>query len=461
MKSTNLRTRLVVSAVAWILAVLLAGGFALSYAFQQSVEQAFDKKLEIFLNGIVAAVRTTAQGHIDIVRSLGDPRFEQVLSGWYWQVSRQASGGNGAIVRSRSLWDQELRLPDARAGRGIIERGDMTGPKGTALRFASRTLTIEGLPSPVRFSVAGDLAELSAERSRFDTLLFISLSLLGIGTLLAIVLQVSYGLRPLRALARDLDEIRLGERDHFQEGYPKEVMPLVNAVETVLDENQAQVSRARQHVGNLAHALKTPLTLLKAELHGGPKHPGEASMKQHVETISRLVEHHLTRAAAAGRSEYAVTSIRIGEVVRAVRDGLNKSFADKNLEFTIDVPAEMVFVGERQDMEEILGNLMENACKWARHRVAISGHMEDGGMVIDVDDDGPGLSAEKRQMATARGKRLDEREPGSGLGLAIVADLMEMYGGTLALRQAAPETGLSGLRAEVRLPARRGRPGLT
>ena len=447
MIAKSLRSRLILSAAVWIFALLLSGGFALSYAFQQSVEGAFDNKLDIFLGALVAASRAGDNGEIGIVRGLGDPRFEQVFSGWYWQVSQ----GGRAIARSRSLWDQVLVLPPLLVAPGVISKVDLDGPRRRRLRLASQRLTRDQDAASLRFSVAVDVSELAGERSRFDTILIVALGLLGIGTFTAIVLQVRYGLRPLRLLVRDLDDIRRGVRARLRGGHPDEVMPLVLAMDAVLDDNQEQIVRARRHVGNLAHALKTPLTLLKAELRDDLPPSKKAALQEQVETISRLTEHHLSRAAAAGRSEYSATAIDVAQVARAIRDSLVRAFAEKQLEFTLDLPETLVFVGERQDIEELLGNLMENACKWAKQRIAVSGTFDAGDLVMCIEDDGPGLSPGLGQQMTARGKRLDEREGGFGLGLAIVADLVEMYDGKLAFREAA----LGGLLVEIRLPAPR------
>lgn len=441
----NLRSRLILSAAVWIFALLLSGGIALSYVFQQSVESAFDNKLDIFLGALVAASRAGENNEFGIVRGLGDPRFEQVFSGWYWQVSKDGR----AIARSRSLWDQELDLPPLLAAPGVISKDEIIGPRDRRLRMAAQLLKLDRSSATLRFTVAGDIAELAEERSRFDYLLIIALGLLGLGTFSAIVLQVRYGLRPLRLLVRDLDDIRRGLRDRLRGGYPTEVMPLVDAMDAVLDDNAVRISRARRHVGNLAHALKTPLTLLKAELRDDLPPAKKAALEDQVKTISRLMEHHLSRAAAAGRSEYAATAIEVRDVAFAIRDSLARAFADKDLEFTIDLDEGLVFVGEREDIEELLGNLMENACKWAARRIAVCGHFEAAEIIIRIEDDGPGLPPELGQQMTARGKRLDEREGGFGLGLAIVADLVEMYDGSMAFNVAA----LGGLQVEIRFPA--------
>lgn len=445
----NLRSRLILSAALWIVLLMVLGGIALSYAFRQTVEDAFDNKLDIFLGALVAASSADNKGEIGIARGLGDPRFSQVYSGWYWQVSVRG----GATLRSRSLWDRELDLPPLPDGPGAVSKAYLQGPRDRQLRLASRLLNVDRVSGPVRFSVAGDTAELAKDRSRFDTLLFIALGLLGVGAFAAIVVQVRFGLRPLRSLILDLESIKQGERDRLRGEYPEEIMPLVDAMDAVLDENQDRIGRARRHVGNLAHALKTPLTLLKAELRDGLPSSKKDALDVEVETISRLVEHHLSRAAAAGRSQYAWKAIEVREVVTAIRDGLARVFAEKNLEFTLDLPPELVFVGEREDLEELLGNLMENACKWAKRRIAVSGSLEAGSLILRVGDDGPGVPAALSRHITARGSRLDEREPGFGLGLSIVADHVEIYGGSLTFGESA----YGGLQAEIRLPVPSGR----
>ncbi len=300
------------------------------------------------------------------------------------------------------------------------------------------------------FVVTGDTAEIAQQRVQFNTILIVSLGLLGLGTLTAILLQVRFGLAPLRVLTRELEGIRNGTRFDLTTNHPEEMMPLVRAMNAVLDENQSRIDVARKHVGNIAHALKTPITMLRAAHRQGGAVDESGAMQQ-LDSISELIEHHMTRAAAAGNAPYLSTIIDAAEVIDAVSNGLARLFADKGLRIELDVAPGLTFLGERQDAEELFGNLMENACKWARHRVLVKGEISGNDLLIMVEDDGDGLPKPLKEQATIRGIRFDERAPGFGLGLSIVADLVEIYGGDLKFGISS----LGGLSVLVKLPLRR------
>ena len=444
MKLRSLRLRLIGAAIVWTAIALSAGGAALSYGFRQSAETAFDTKLEILLRGVMAAIALDDSGELVVLRTVGEPRFEQVYSGWYWQIA----DGAGLRLRSRSLWDRDLADVPSGGPEGSIARGNVSGPRGRDLRTLAQAITIPRYERPLHVIVAGDVAEIEAEAGRFDLLLTASLGFLGIGLIVAILLQVGFGLRPLRRLAGDLDRIRRGEATHLAPDYPDEVAPLVGAMNAVLDHDRAQVERARTHVGNLAHGLKTPLTILKAEVarEFDPARIGPAMAQ--VTAMTRLIDHHLTRAAAAASADVTGARTDLAPVVAEIRSGLLRAFADRALEIVDEVPPGLSFRGERQDLEEMLGNLMENACKWARARIVVSGTSDGRQLRITVDDDGPGMAEDQTAPAVERGKRLDEQSAGSGLGLAIVKDIAELYGGELTLDRSP----LGGLGARLRLP---------
>jgi len=444
MKLRSLRLRLIGAAIVWIAIALSAGGAALSYGFRQSAETAFDTKLEILLRGVMAAAALDEVGDVVVLRTVGEPRFEQVYSGWYWQIE----DGAGLRLRSRSLWDQDLADISPGGPEGPIARAYLSGPRGRDLRTVAQTITLPRYERPLRFIVAGDVAEVEAEAGRFDLLLTASLGFLGVGLIVAILLQVGFGLRPLRRLAGDLDRIRRGEATHLAPDYPDEVAPLVGAMNAVLDHDRAQVERARTHVGNLAHGLKTPLAILKAEIakEFDPARVGPAT--DQVTAMTRLIDHHLTRAAAAASADVTGARTAVAPVVSEIRSGLLRAFADRALEIEDEVSPSLSFRGERQDLEEMLGNLMENACKWARARIVVSGSLDGGQLRITVDDDGPGMAEDQTAPALERGKRLDEQRSGSGLGLAIVKDIAELYGGELRLERSP----LGGLGVSLRLP---------
>lgn len=435
---TSLSVRLVAAALVWMLLLLGAGGVVLSTAFRQSAVQEFGHRLDALLRAMIAVTETTPDGSISLVRSLGDPRFEQVFSGWYWQVAEPS----GRLIRSRSLWDSTLPVHVA----GAEERREITGPRGEPLLVVERDLRFPGAAGPVHMLIAGDLRELNDRIRGFNRLLYIALALFAAGMTVAIVIQVRFGLQPLRRLATDLAAIRDGRRQRLGGGYPREVTPLAEAMNAVLEHDSELIERARTHVGNLAHGLKTPLAVLQAELHGTPD---RAVTETQLRTMTRLIEHHLGRAAATASSGRALGSRcaarPVAEEIAAV---LGRIHASRNIEAEIAIPDDTVFHGPREDLQEMLGNLMENAWKWAHGKIRVEARNADQRLILTIEDDGPGLTPEQAAIAAPRGVRLDETMPGWGLGLGIVADLATINGGSFAIDRSE----LGGVRATLALP---------
>ena len=438
-RATSLSVRLVGAAVVWLALMLAIGGIVLALAFRSTVEQEFSQRLDAILKAMIAATEIAPDGTTTVVRPLGDPRFDQVFSGWYWEVTEPG----GRQIRSRSLWDSVIAPVDG--GSGLHTRR-ITGPNGEPLLVVERDLEFPGAKGPVHLLVAGDLREVSQGVRRFDLLLVSALGLMGVGMAIAVLIQVRYGLRPLRTLAADLRAVREGTRARLAERYPSEVAPLAEAMNIVLDKDTELIERARTHVGNLAHGLKTPLSIISAEAEGA----GDSSvMREQVGRMRRLIEHHLGRAAAvagAGRSLGARIPLR--PVAENIAGALAKVFADRRLVIDIDIAPDCAFRGHREDLEEILGNLMENACKWATGRVRVSAVDSGKGLVLSIDDDGPGLPPVLAGEAARRGRRLDEKSPGWGLGLSIVSDLVQVNGGELTFSK----SDLGGLSVVVRIP---------
>lgn len=431
--AASLSTRLVLGAVVWLVLILALGGGILTWAFRDTVESEFSRRLDAVLNGMIASMATTPDGGVMLTHSLGNPRFDQVYSGWYWQIVEPS----GQLLRSRSLWDSAL-TPTGIDTNLHLSRTE--GPNGEPILVAERDIEFPDVDGFVHVMVAGDLREVSDGIRRFNLVLTIALGLLGLGLVVAILIQVRFGLRPLRALAGDLEAVRQGVHPRLANRYPKEVAPLAQAMNGVLDKDAELIERARRHVGNLAHGLKTPLAVISAEMEG---EPDRRVLHEQIQVMRRLIEHHLGRASAvasAGGRIGAVT--KIAETARDVAGVLAKVFAEKNLTIEVKIDDAAVFPGHREELEEILGNLMENACKWASSRVRLSTEQTTEHVKLLVEDDGPGMSEEQAAEASRRGKRFDEIAPGWGLGLSIVSDLVEVTGGTLLLTR-SPLGGLS------------------
>lgn len=437
----SLARRLLASSLLGLALLLPAGGVALSFGFRRAVEAAFDERLDAWSQAIVAALAAPDRERPAAAR-LGDPRFERPLSGWYWE----ARAGGERVAASRSLWDAELAPPGPppAPGEGGVARAiAVPGPRGQSLRALRRTVVLPGADAPLVVTVAGDDTALRREIERFDALLLAALGGLGVAVLALGALQMRVALRPLRALAAELAAVRAGGRERIGETAPRELAPLAESLNALLAHDQALVRRARDQAADLAHALKTPLTGIRAE---GEELGGErgARIVAQADTMWRHLERRLARApqpaVAGGRTSVA-------PVLEALAATLRRLHPARTI--AIDAPPELAFRGAREDLEEIAGNLLENACRWARARVAVRVREAHGALTLEVDDDGPGLPPEARERALARGGRLDEGAPGSGLGLAIVQDVAAAHGGALAL-ETSP---LGGLRAVVRLPA--------
>jgi signal transduction histidine kinase len=445
MRRNSLAVRLVASAGLWCALVLSGAGYLLSAVFGDTVERNFDGRLGVMLEGLVAGSEIDPAGRLQLRLQLGEPRFAQPLSGWYWQVN--AAGQ--VLDRSPSLWDQDLPVT---APAGHLSSQDIVGPNGQSLRLLVRTITLPDAPAPLLYAVAGDRTETLAERQRFNRLLSLALGILFTGLLGAMLLQVRVALAPLRRMEQALAAIRSGLTRRLEGRFPAELEPLAVELNALIDYGEALIERARTHVGNLAHALKTPLTVLanEATRREGPR---TALVARQVTQMRRLVDHHLARARAVATGSILGARSEVAPVVGDLRRTLLRIHAERNLTVAVACPPGLAFRGARQDLEEMLGNLLDNACKWAAQAVRIEVAREGHRLRLTIDDDGAGLSAQERADVIGRGRRLDERVPGSGLGLAIVADIALLYGGTLVLERAA----IGGLSARLDLPAAAGR----
>jgi len=443
MKLNSLALRLIVAAACWIAAALLVGGILLSATFRDYVERGFDARLTVLLESLVAVTTLDDSGHPQLTRGLGEPRFDQPYSGWYWEI---ASEGR-PLLRSRSLWDQTLPMSnEPTTSEPLINNAQ--DPEGQPIRLVEREFSLPGADHRFRYGVAGDSTEIDEEVQRFNTTLIWSLSALGLGLIAALILQVRFGLQPLRRIRQAIVAVRTGRAQRLEGEFPVEISPLSDELNILLEHNAAVLERARTQVSNLAHALKTPLSVLTNEAASGSG-PLAETVKRQATAMRRHVDHYLTRARAAAATRVLGVRTDPAGVVDDLRRTLERIYVERGVRVEASVPAGLGFRGERQDLEEMLGNLVDNACKWARSRVVITVRAEGERIVCTVDDDGPGLPEEQRTAVFDRGTRLDESVPGYGLGLAIVRDIAELYGGAIALEPSP----LSGLRAVLTLPA--------
>jgi signal transduction histidine kinase len=436
-KRPSLTRRLLLSSIAILGALLASGGGLLSFGFRRAAEARFEEHLDAWCQALVASLAVDPGGALDARRGLGDPRFERPLSGWYWEVSQSGR----RMAASRSLWDAEM---PAVAETGAVAR--VGGPRGRILGALARDVTLPGHDGSLRVQVAVDTAELDSEIARFDALLLAALGALGATVLALGAVLTRLAVRPLRKIEDEVVAVRDGRRERLDPDVPRELGLLVDATNALLDHDLALVERARANAADLAHAIKTPLSVIRAEAEelGGER---GGRVARQADAIARHIERRGVRATALP----AVAGRRVAllPVAAAIADTLAR--LHRHCAIEVDVPEALRFPGTREDLEEIVGNLLENACKWARTRVRLTARADAAGLEIAIEDDGDGLAPAARERARERGTRLDEQSPGSGLGLAIVEEVAALHGGALHLDAAA----LGGLRATVRLPAER------
>ncbi|MAU40546.1 MAG: ATP-binding protein [Kordiimonas sp.] len=442
----SLWLRLTSVSIIFMLLALAAGGYLLSRSFRQTVEQNFDDQLNALMTNLISISSVDDQGVISLTRSMLDPRFEQAYSGWYWQISSV----DELPFRSRSLWDYDLApqlsltLP---AGRVM----NMAGPEGQAIRILEQDIALPGAAQLYRYSVAVDRSELQTQIRQFDRTVFWSLGLLGAGLASLLTLQVIYGLRPLGRVRSALADVRSGKVSRLPDNFPSEVQPLATELNALLAHNHEVMERARIQVGNLAHALKTPLAIIgnEAQIGDGPE---LKTVQQQADIMRRQIDHYLKRARMAARVQVIGNATRIMPCIMDLKRAMSVIYKSRKLTFDVKILSDedsLVFSGEKQDLEEMIGNLLENAAKWATQKVVVSARREQEQCFIIIEDDGPGIDADVVDAVFARGERFDDTVPGTGLGLGIVRDLVRLYGGDIALNKA--ESG--GLQAVLTLPA--------
>lgn len=450
----SLRLRLLGATLASLLVALLGAQVWLAGLFRDHVLEQFDASLSQQLDQLTARLEFDAQG-LPVIgdRGMSDPRWEQPYSGLYWQVQKLTApdGPHGAALRSRSLWDAQLSLPRDALADGSVHRHDITGPRGEPLRAVERSLkAAEQAESRWRLMVAGDLREALAAVDRFNGVLAASLGGLGVLLALAALAQVAVGLAPLNTMQLGLQGVREGRQPRLQGRFPNELQPLIDEFNGVLDRNAEVVARARAQAGNLAHALKTPLAILGQAARQAEPSAFSALVGEQVQAAERQMHWHLARARAAATQQVPGQRTALAPLLTGLLRTMDKLHADRHLDLDADdVTPELAFAGEEQDLQEMLGNLLDNACRSALGAVTVQARREGPWLRLLVEDDGPGIPPEQRAAVLQRGVRLDESREGSGLGLAIVVDLARLYGGDVALEGA--DTG--GLRVRLSLPA--------
>ena len=439
----SLTRRMIVVAGLWISILLLVGGFALDRVLTRSLMRNFDAQLEYVVNAMIAASEIGPEGEVRFSRPLADQRFLEPNSGLYFQIS----GIGSDAFPSRSLWDRRLQVKD---NYFHVEPHfyDSAEFADEPLRIVERDVILPGSETRWRFQLAQSREEVDLQLRELRTTLIWSFAVLGLGLMVLAALQTVYGLWPLRRVRSEVMAIRSGAKTRIPDDFPDEIRPLTDEINQLLAHNEEQADEARRHAGNLAHALKTPLTVITNAATAQSPDLADTVCRE-ATTMRRQVDHHLARARAIGRRASAHARAPVWESLTAVQRAVERMHEGVAVDVAGDKKAEVRV--ERQDLDEMLGNLVENAAKYGNGRVFVT--VEPRGQLVDiaVEDDGPGIPAEQRTELFTRGKRLDTTgKPGTGLGLAIVRDVAEIYGGKVSLEESED---LGGLLARLTLPA--------
>ncbi len=443
----SLALRLFLSASVWILLTLISGGLLLSDIFRESTEKSFEDKLNLFMETLIGSSKIDSTDSITVVNPLGDPRFFQPYSGWYWQIN----DASRTLERSRSMWDQVFTL-DKRliGGRAQFINSNLKKDKednivmSQRLKIIQREISFPGFDKPLTFMISGDTEEVEKNILVFNNILISSLVILGLGLLLSVYLQVKYGLLPLKKIKNSLFKIRNGDAVKLEDNYPTEVSPLAKEINILLDHNEKIVERAKTHVGNLAHALKTPLAIITNHVDKTQ----DTTVKPQIEHIKKNIDRYLNKARSSSSNKKKKKKINIDFTVKRITNVFKK--INPNLQISLMIVSkDLTIPGNTDDLDEILGNLLENACKWTSSIVELKVFKcSENEIKFTISDDGPGLPMKRRKEVFARGFRLDEQIPGTGLGLNIVKDTVEQYYGRVWLA----ESIFDGLEVNVVLP---------
>ncbi len=432
---------MIVIAAAWITILLIGGGIALDRVLTTSVERNFDNQLEYVLTAMIASAEIGPDGEVRMNRPLGDQRFLEPNSGLYWQIT----GPGATPFPSRSLWDRELKTISITSDRAVHFR-DSAEFRDEPLRIAERSIILPDSDIHWTFMVGQNRDSLDAQIIELRSVLVTSFLLLALGLIILAALQTFYGLWPLRAVRQAIAHMRSGRESRVTEALPDEVMPMVNELNALLDHNEKQAEESRRHAGNLAHALKTPLTVIMNSATAKAPDLSEAVIRE-ATTMRRQVDHHLARARAVGRRGHSHSRADVWDSLESVERAVSRLYSHVRLDMAGDKT--LAARVERQDLDEMLGNLIENAAKYGGGSVFVTVEEANGFVEMLVEDDGKGIPEDERERIFDRGARLDTGKPGTGLGLAIVRDVAEIYDGSVSLKESED---LGGLLARLRLP---------
>ncbi|MGF1833512.1 ATP-binding protein [Photobacterium sanguinicancri] len=434
----SLRSRLLFAAAAWLLLIILSAGYLVPNVIHQYLVDQEKQQLDLYLDEITALADTDANGRITITAPMANPRFQSPYSGLYWSLSTEQFQ-----LRSRSLWDSRIS--------GNEEEG-FTGPNDQALLTVERDIYLPDIDDPVSLTIAIDKSRLNDTLHQLNQGLWILLLIMAVGMLMLTWLQVSWSLLPLKKLQANLKQVRDGDTTELKANYPKEVQPVIDDLNALLFHYQELLERARNQSGNLSHALKTPIAILNNEVTVLPKEARE-KLAPTINQLQQHIDYHLGRARMAGAANILAAKTQPSARIDAISMAMDKVYAQRGLVLVNEVESDIMVAVEKRDLDEIIGNLIENSYKWADNLIRVYIEPDTVQAVhIVIEDDGPGISDEGCIEVLKRGVRLDESTPGTGLGLNIANELTHSYRGELKLSRAH----LGGLRVDLLLPLPRG-----
>lgn len=433
--SRSLHRRLLISALGPLALLAVLGALALQWAFADAVVRGFDRAMADKLDTLIAGIDVEADGLPSLQRGPDEAVFNRVRSGWYWQVTQE----DRALLRSRSLWDVRLAQPTASE---TLHSFDLTGPGEQSLRAIQRQVLLPGMSAPITLLMTGPRDGLNAEIIGFQRLLWSGIAGLILLAAASFALQVRLGLAPLRRFGSDVAAVRRGQRGTVDAGGIRELENVADELNEALAQNGRLAESGRKLAGDLAHAIKTPLALLKTRVAAD-----DLESQRAVTRISEVVDRHLARASADARKAHAHSNLEV--VLPELAALFSQLYADRAVTLELAIPKTIRVGCEASDLQEMLGNVLDNACRAARSRVLIRAAIHAQRCLIQIEDDGLGLDVENLALLGERGLRFDESTPGTGLGVSISRDIADSYGGRLSFRQGAA----GGLVAEFDLPA--------
>ena len=434
LKNISLKSRLLLAAAFWLGAMILAAGVGIPKLVNDYLVDDMKQQLALTMDELTANIETNDNGNLIMAERLSDPRFNQPYSGIYWRASTQDQ-----IIRSRSLWDKDLTIE-----RSPIHTS-VKGPEKEKLIYIEQDIYLPSLSDPITITIGIDEDPLESTLTELTGQVWLILMLLFVGVLMLIGIQVSWSLLPLSKMQRELVMLRKGEQQGLSDNYPKEVSPLVSDLNALLFHYQELLERARNHAGNLSHALKTPLSVMKNEIEMLPDNEKKL-LQQPIQQIQSQIDYHLGRARMAGAMNILSVKSSPCERVEAISMAFDKVYAANEVTMINELDSELEVAVEKTDLDEMVGNLLVNSYKWANSIIrAHANELTDGNVELIIEDDGQGIPEEKLEQVTKRGVRLDETTPGTGLGLNIVNEMAHSYRGSLTLSKSS----MGGLKASL------------